>query len=734
MNLSRRDFLGGLGVLSLGIEVGCGGARTSMIKHAAATGDFSPSVFLAVKRDGRIAVQIDKVEFGQGVTTLYSTLVAEDLDVPIEAVDAHLADSLPEYRTITGAMHLTGGSASARNAYLPVRRAAASAREMLIAAAAEEWGVAKDECRTEMGMVVHPSGRKLGYGALTVKAARQPLPDSPRLKARAEMKLIGKTNRRVDARAKIDGTAVFGMDVVVPNMVRAHVIHGPTYGANAVAIRGAERARVMPGVLDVFAFPGGVAIVAEKYWQALAVVGCLDITWDAGVVAGLDTDKLRATVRAHKRAGDVVTSKGNANKAIERAAIKVEATYEGPYLAHAPMEPQNCVVHIHDGKAEVWAPNQAPTIMQAAVAEVAGIGLEDVLVHTTLAGGGFGRRAAPDFVTQAAHIALVVKRPVQMTWSRESDMTQGFYRPFVNARVRGAVTADGKVAMDVHAIGQTIAAGLVKYGKGSLSGVPQALQGIVLDSVAGLLGTDTVTDPSATEGIADTSYALEDFEVSLTPIQTKLPVLFWRSVGHSFNGFVMESFVDELAHAAKIDPLELRRRTLPPDSRPRRVLDAVAAMAGWGGPKKPGIGRGLARHTSFESEVAEVAEVEIVDGRIKVRRVWVAVDCGIVVNPDIVRAQMEGGVVFGLSAALDQEITLKGGVVQQTNFDHYPPVRMFECPEITVQILQNEERPTGVGEPGLPPIAPAVANAIFDLTGVRLRQLPLQRAWNEARK
>lgn len=718
--MKRREFLGGLGVLSLGVEVGCGTGRIAT--HAQKTGELSPSVWVSVKRDGRVAIEVEKVEFGQGVTTMYSTLVAEELDLPIDHVDAHYADSADEFRTFTG-MQLTGGSASTREGFLPMRRAAATCREMLVGAAAEQWNVPRSECRTDGGFVIHGE-KKLAYGDLTVKAASQPVPGSPRLKPRAEFKLIGKQNRRTDLRAKIDGTAKFGADVNVPGMVRAWVVHGPTFGANATRVQ-ADRAKALPGVLDVVTFPGGVAVVAEKTWQAIAGAKALEIDWDKGILGGLDTEKLRAAVRAHGKGGDTVRDEGNAEKAIARAATKLEAVYEGPYLCHAPMEPQNCTVHVRGDKVEVWAPNQSPSIIQGALGRALDVAPADVLVHTTLAGGGFGRRSGADFAVQAAHIAKRIGRPVQMTWSRESDMTQGFYRPFMVAKLRGGVGADGKIAgIDSQSFGQSIIASFLPSAKGALP-LPQGMQPLLVDALRGLVGNDVVTDPSSTEGIHDTAYELANFQVAMTPIRTSLPVMFWRSVGHSFNGFVMESFVDELARAAKADPFAFRRAHLPAGSRAMRVLDAVAAA--WNAPKAPGVGRGIARHTSFESEVAEVVDIEIVNGRIKVRKVHVAVDCGIVVNPDIVKAQMEGAVIYGLSAALDQEITLKDGVVQQTNFDSFPAIRMFECPEITVTILPSDEKPTGVGEPGLPPIGPAVANAIFDLTGKRLRRMPLQK-------
>jgi isoquinoline 1-oxidoreductase beta subunit len=732
--ISRRGFLNALGVaglLSLGCEIGCGGVRASVIRRADQTGDLSPNAFVTVKKDGRVQVAIDKAEFGQGVATMYSTLVAEELDVPFDRIDFHFADSLPEYRTSLN-IQLTGGSSSTREGYLPLRLAAASAREMLVVAAAGEWGALPSDCKTDAGFVIHePTKRKLGYGSLTIKAAHQPIPEKPKLKAPSQFKLIGKQGKRVDLRQKVDGSARFGIDVVIPNMVRAYVIHGPVFGAQAKSVR-ADVAKKMRGIIDVFAFPGGVAIVAEKYWQARAAAPFVDIAWDDGEVEGLDTETMRKAVRAYSDDGDSVRNDGNADKAITHSTAKITAIYEGPFLAHAPMEPQNCTALVTGNKVEIWAPCQAPSLVQSYVAHALGISDDDVLVHTTLMGGAFGRRILADFAVQAAHIAKRIQRPVQMIWTRESDMTQGFYRPQLTAKMRGGVTADGRVAgVAIHSIGQSILLDSASAVPAAIPGVPRGIQSVITSSLKALIASDTITDMFTTEGISDTVYAIENFDVSVTPINTNLPVASWRSVGHSFNGFVMESTIDELAHAAKIDPLEFRRRTLPSSSRAHRVLDAVAALAKWGA-RTPGIGRGIARHESFETEVAEIADVEIVNGRIKVRRVFVAVDCGTVVNPDIVRAQVEGAIIFGLSAALDQEITLTNGVVMQKNFDAYPPLRMHESPEITVQIIASEKPPTGIGEPALPPIGPAVANAIFELTGIRLRRLPLQRAWNEA--
>jgi isoquinoline 1-oxidoreductase/isoquinoline 1-oxidoreductase beta subunit len=436
-------------------------------------------------------------------------------------------------------------------------------------------------------------------------------------------------------------------------------------------------------------------------------------------------------MRAYDEKGASMVDEGNAGKAISRAQTKIGGVYEAPYLAHAPLEPQNCTVRVTGKRAEVWAPTQSPTLVQALVAEAIGGSSDDVLVHTTLSGGGFGRRAIPDVCAQAAVIAKRVKRPVKLVWSRESDMTQAFYRPIYAVKFEGGVTGGKVTGARLHCISQSIPLSSKDALGAAMPGIPNALKSMVVDSLLAMFSTNTIGDLFAAEGLKGTPYRIKDLEVTASPVQTKLPVASWRSVGNSVTGFAMESFIDELAHAAKQDPLALRRQLVPPGSRQSRVLDALEKLSRWGSPPPPGIGRGLARHFCFETEVGEVAEVEIVDDRIKVRRVYCVVDCGIAVNPDIVRTQMEGAIIMGLSAALDQEITLVDGVVQQRNYDTFPVLRMFEAPEIIVEILPSDHDPTGVGEPGLPPIAAAVANGVFALTGHRLRRMPLQKAWNE---
>ncbi len=731
--VSRRSFLGALiaggGALSLGLLPGCGGAPPNMVRRASEAGEFSPNMYITVLPTGRIALAINKAEIGQGVSTAYSALVAEELDTPLSAIEFYYADSFPEYRT-SYMMHQTGGSTSVKEAYDPLRKAAATAREMLVTAAALEWNVPPAECSTENGQVRHvPSGKSKGYGELTKAAAACAVPENPKVKTKDQFKVIGKPMGRVDARSKVDGSGKFGMDVTVPNMVRALVIHPPIYGATPTKVK-ADAARKRPGIIAILQLPFGVAVVADKYWQALAASREVEVEWSQGQTEGLDSEKLRLATRDYKKSGGRSRNDGNVDDAISTSPIKVEAIYETPFLAHAPMEPQNCLVHVRENEVEVWAPCQSPTVIQEFVGAVLDMDREKVLVHTTLSGGGFGRRAIGDFAAQAALISKEVKRPVQMVWSRESDMKQGFYRPQTTVMMRGAVRDGKPSAFAAHVLGQA----LVLDGASLLRAIlpawmPRSLASVFANSAVAMFGTNTVTDMFATEGIQETGYEIPDVRVEFTPIATGIPACAWRSVGHSVNGFAAESFIDELAHAANQDPLEFRQRLLPAGGRPRRVLDAVAKLSGWGSPLPSGVGRGVARHTSFGSEVAEVAEVEIVEGRIKVRRVFCVVDCGIAVNPDGVRAQMEGAIIFGLSAALDQEITFVNGAVQQANFDTFPPLRMFESPAITVEVSDSQNAPSGAGEPGLPPIAPAVANAVFALTKKRLRRLPLQASW-----
>jgi isoquinoline 1-oxidoreductase subunit beta len=730
IELSRRGFLGGtlagMGVLTL---AACGGGgQATRIRHADQTGELVANMYVTVMPDGRIALIVNKAEIGQGVTTAYATLAAEELGVPIDHVDPHYADSHPEMRT-SFRLQITGGSTSTAEGYKAVRVAAASAREMLVGAAAAMWKVPAKECTVADGHVIH-GAQKASYGELTKLASRRDVPDSPKLKSPKDFTLIGKVNKRVDARGKVDGSAIFGIDVHVPDMVHAAIIHGPVYGARPNKID-ADAAKKLPGVIDVFPIRMGVAVVAEKYWQAKAAARDVKVTWHEGDIPKLNTAALQTAMRNYSGEGVGVVDEGNAGKALSRAQTRVSAVYEAPYIAHAPLEPQNATVSVKGSTAEVWAPTQSPTVVQAFVSDAIGIDFESVMVHTTLSGGGFGRRAVSDVCAQAALISKHVKRPVKLIWSRESDMTQAFYRPIYAVKAEGAVNEGKITGARMHCMSQSITLSSKDMMGAAMPGIPGPIRNMFIDSMLAVFSTNSFGDLFATEGLKGSPYKWPNFELTASPVQTKLPVASFRSVGNSVTGFAMEGFFDELCVAAKRDPFEIRKTMLPPKSRQMKVLEALEKLSGWGTAPAKGIGRGVARHFSFETEVGQVADVEVVDGRIRVRKVYCVVDCGIAVNPDLVKAQMEGAIIFGLSAALDQEITIVDGVVQQTNYDTFPLIRMFEAPEIVVEILPSEEAPTGVGEPGLPPLAAAVANGVFAATGVRLRRMPLQKAWNE---
>ena len=728
---SRRGFLQGMlvGGGALALAACGGGGQALRISHADQTGELVANLYITVLSTGRVALVVNKAEIGQGVSTGYATLVADELGVPIDHVDVHYAGSNSEMRTSAN-LQLTGGSTSTAEAFVPLRRAAAAAREMLIAAAAAQWNVSTKDLVAIDGHVVRGAD-KLPFGELTKHAARMDVPHDLKLKTAKEFTLIGKVSRRVDIRPKIDGSAVFGIDVKVPNMVNAFAIHGPVFGARPSVVK-SDAAKRRPGVIAVVAFDWGVAVVAEKFWQARAAAADVEITWDAGHVAELDTAVMQKAMREHPGKGQVSKDDGDAGKAIDRAETVVGGVYEAPYLAHATLEPQNATASVVGDQCELWAPSQSPTIAQAFVAEALGIGMDDVKVHITLCGGGFGRRSIGDVCAQAAQVSRAVKRPVKLIWTRESDMTQGYYRPVYAVKVEGALRGGKVTGARVMSRSQSILLSSKKFLGAALSQLPGPIAGRVGDAALALFSTGSFGDLIASEGISNSPYQFGNFELASEPVQTRLPVSFWRSVGNSVTGFVMEGLIDELCVAAKQDPFVLRRSILPANSKQTRVLDALEKLSGWATPPAAGIARGVARHFAFDTEVAQVAEVELVDGRIKVRRVYCVVDCGIAVNPDIIKSQMEGAIIFGLSAALDQEITLVKGVVQERNYDTFPLLRMFETPEIIVEILASEDKPTGVGEPGLPPIAPAVAAALFRLTGKRLRKMPLQRALHEA--
>ncbi|HEX3553147.1 MAG TPA: xanthine dehydrogenase family protein molybdopterin-binding subunit [Thermoanaerobaculia bacterium] len=669
------------------------------------------NAFLRIGGDESVTVLLAHSEMGQGIWTTLPMMVNEELDADWSRFRVEHAPAATVYHSPVFPIQMTGGSTSTWSELDRYRQVGAVARTLLVAAAAAQWGVAPGACHTEKGWVLH-GDQKLSYGSLAAAAAQLPAPAHVELKAPENWQVIGKPTRRLDTPEKITGRAKFGLDVQLPGMLTAVVAHARTFGARVKSFD-ATAAQGLPGVRKVFEVPTGVAVVADHFWAAKKGRDALKVEWDPGPHAGLDTAVLRESYRQQaKSAGAQAAAGGDVEKALSGASGSSSwvAEYSVPFLAHAPMEPLNCTVRHGAEGVELWTGTQFQTIDQQRVAAIFGLKPEQVEIHTTFLGGGFGRRAniASDFVVEAAHVAKHLEQPVKLVWTRDDDIRGGYYRPMAVHRLEGALDAQGNpVAWRQRIVSQSIMAG-------------SPFAAMIQNGI----------DPTTVEGASDSPYvaAIPHHRVELHTVDPGIPVLWWRSVGSSHTAFAVESFVDELAHAAKRDPLEFRRALLAKAPRMRAVLELAAAKAGWGSPPPAGRGRGLAVHESFGSIVAHVAEVSVDGGHIRVHRVVCAIDCGVCVNPLGVRAQMESGIVFGLSAALHGEVTMKEGRVVESNFHDYRVLRLHEMPQVEVHIVPSREKSGGAGEPGTPPIAPAVANAVFALTGRRLRELPLRLA------
>jgi len=706
--VTRRDFLQTASVAGAGLVIGFhlpAGPRLRAAPPAPAD-PFAPNAWLRIGPDDSVLVMVDRSEMGQGVATSLPMLLAEELEADWSKIRIEFAPADKAYTNPMFGMQGTGGSTSVRAAYTPLRKAGAAAREMLVTAAAETWGVDKAACRAEQGAVIHAeTKRRLTYGKLVTKAATVPLPHDVPLKDPKDWKILGTRVPRLDTPPKVDGSAQFGIDVKATGMLVAVIARSPVFGGRVGRLDAAQ-AKAVPGVRQVVQVSSGVAVVADGYWPAKQGRDALDITWDDGPNASVSSASIaQLFARRAEQPGAVARHDGDPDGTLGSAPAKVDATYDLPFLAHATMEPMNCTAHVRPDGVDIWAPTQFQTGAQGLGAKIGGVTPDKVNVHTTYLGGGFGRRFELDFIQEALETSKAVGAPVKVIWSREDDIRNAQYRPACRHVLRAGLDGAGRPVAWTHRIV-----------------APSILARVFPDTVKNGL------DEEAVEGGVGMPYTIPNVHVDYLLTDTGIPVGFWRSVNNSYNAFVVESFIDELAHAAKQDPYKYRRDLLGRSPRHLGVLNLAASKAGWGTPLPAGRSRGIAVYKSFESYVAEVAEVSVAsDGAVKVHRVVCAVDCGPVVNPDTVEAQMQGGIVYGLTAALYGEITIEGGRVQQSNFNDYPMLRLADMPQVEVHIVPSTDSQGGVGEPGTPPIAPAVCNAIFAATGKRIRKLPIGR-------
>lgn len=667
----------------------------------------TPNAFLRIDTDNTITVMLAHSEMGQSIWTTLPMLIAEELDVDLSKVKVMHAPAAPEYIHTAYGIQITGGSSTTWSEFDRYRQAGALTRALLVNAAAKKLGVTSESIQTENGFVIS-GDKKISYGDLAEAAAKLETPKAVTLKQPKDWKIIGKATKRLDGPEKINGTAIFGQDVHFDGLMTAMVARSPVFGGSVKSFD-AGAAKQIKGVQQVVQVPSGVAVIADNYWAAKQGRDALKVEWNLGPNAGLDSKALVNEYRKMAATQGLTAAKaGDIKTATSKIKKTVEAEYVLPYLAHSPMEPLNCSVKISKDACEIWTGTQMQGTDQQAAAKILGLKPEQVKIHTLFLGGGFGRRANPaaDFVSEAVQVAKAAGVPVKTVWSREDDVKGGYYRPMYLHKAKVGLDANGMpVAWEHTVVGQSIILGtpfeafMIKEG----------------------------VDATSVEGVADSPYlkSIPNYQVNLHTAKTGIPVLWWRSVGHSHTALVMESLIDELAHTAKKDPLEYRRALLKDHPRHLAALNLAAEKASWGKSLPKGVFRGIAVHESFGSFVTQIAEVSVNKGEVKVHRMVCAIDCGLSVNPDSLKAQMESSISFGLGAAMQSEITFKDGMVEQSNFHDYKVMRMADMPKVEVYIVQSTEKMGGVGEPGLPPVAPAVTNAIFAATGKRIRSLPI---------
>ena len=724
---SRRRFLTALGVVGGGLVIGVPLLRqpTPSIPYAQ-DAEFSPDAFLQVTANNEIHFYVPRAEMGQGINHGLTTLIAEELNIQPEAIIVHHAGAHKAYNNPGMNMQITGGSMSMATSYLPLRQAAANAREALHQAAARELGVPASTLELRDGWV-QSTGNRQPYGDFASSAAAVPVPENAALKSPDEFRFIGRDEPRIDALAKSTGTAEFGIDVDFDGLKRAAVVRSPVFGGT-VETYDPSTALEMPGVLQVVELPAGIAVVADSYWQARKAAEKMEVEWAMPDLAAYDTQRVMDELKAaaHQTDSEEAFLLGDPESAIALSEKTLEADYYSPYMAHATMEPMNCTARFNsDGRCEIWAPTQAAGVVQGLVAFHTGLDLADIDVHVTYMGGGFGRRGNADYAVEAVQIAQRTGVPVQVIWSREDDMQHDYYRPASYARLQAGLGADGTIqSWRAQRAGPNIIDYMIKDMAGAIA--PAALpDGLVrwMGGKSHWLFDSLTVDPTSVEGLHE-DYDFDHVEIRHVTVDPGLRTGFWRAPGHCFSGFAKECFMDELATTAGSNPMDFRLKHLSADSPQRRALEWLRDEGGWGSVSSAGAVQGLAVHRSFGSTVGQIVEASVDGTTIKVHKVTCVVDCGLAVNPQIVAQQMESSIVYGLTAALYSRIDLRDGKIVQSNFHDYPMLRLSESPEIVTHILPSNASPKGVGEPGLPPLAAALGNAIFAATGQRLRQLP----------
>jgi isoquinoline 1-oxidoreductase beta subunit len=702
-DLSRREFLSATATVGGGLILALtlpGPAAVGAKPAAARAAGGQLNAWLKISSDNSITVIVDRSEMGQGVYTALPMLLAEELEVDLAVIRVEAAPVGDAYINPGNGGQVTGTSNSVQDAWDKLRMAGATARSMLVAAAAKRWRVDPSGCVAKNGTVTSAQGKVLTYGELAEAAAQEPVPKDVKLRAKSSFQLIGKSMPRIDTPGKVDGSAEFGIDVKLPGMLHAALAQSPVLGGKVKALDSAE-AEKMPGVRKVMSTSSGVVVVADHFWQALKARNALRITWDPGSNAQLDNAAILATLKKTAAAGAGLSARadGNAAEALKSAKQSLSAAYYLPLLAHATMEPMNCTADVKAGGCDLYVGTQVQQVSQTTAATAAGLLPAQVRVFTTLIGGGFGRRLDIDFIPAAVEASKAVGAPVKLIWTREDDMTHDTYRPPAYEEVSGGLDAAGKlIAWKLHITSPSITARMFPPVKG--------------------------VDDSVIEAAVNNLYDVPDLAVSYSRQEIGIDVGYMRSVSHAPNCFVIESFMDELAAAAGQNPFDFRMRHLARKPRQKRVLQLAAERAGWGKPP-PGRYQGIALMEGYTTHLAQVAEISIAGGELKVHKIVCVVDCGQMVNPRIVESQIESGIVFGLSAALWGEVTILGGRVQQTNFNNYRLLRNSELPELDVHLVPSDEAPGGIGEAAVPLVAPALCNAIFSATGKRLRALPI---------